>query len=74
MKGTITSLVNAATLILCSLNGPFVDGISMNAENVCPVEEELALFHIYGYFEISKEIKYVDLFERNEVKRVIKSY
>ncbi|VDK74920.1 unnamed protein product [Litomosoides sigmodontis] len=53
MKGTITWLVHAATFILCSINGHFVDAVSMNAENVCPVEEELVLLHIYRASELS---------------------
>ncbi|KAL3998558.1 EMI domain family protein [Acanthocheilonema viteae] len=40
METTITSLVCTATVILYLINGPSVDGALINAENVCPVEEE----------------------------------
>uniref|UniRef100_A0A0R3RVB6 EMI domain-containing protein n=1 Tax=Elaeophora elaphi TaxID=1147741 RepID=A0A0R3RVB6_9BILA len=40
MRRTITSLVCTATVIFYLNNGPSVNGALMNAENVCPVEEE----------------------------------
>ncbi|CAG9533178.1 unnamed protein product [Cercopithifilaria johnstoni] len=40
MEKTITSLVCTTILILYLINGFFVDGALMNADNVCPVEEE----------------------------------
>ncbi|EFO27862.2 hypothetical protein LOAG_00624 [Loa loa] len=40
MKTTTTALVSTATLILYLINRPSVECALMNAENVCPVEEE----------------------------------